>query len=57
MNEQRPLDIRERIQIIALGVHGVTDRFSVHEQAFGMKLKDTSVELIEDVAVFEIART
>jgi len=56
MTERQGPDTRERVQIIALGVHGITDRFSVHEQAFGSKLRDASVDLIEDITAFEVAR-
>lgn len=47
----------ERVQRIALAIHGITDRFSAHEEAFGRKLKESAVELIEETALYEIART
>lgn len=46
-----------QVQRVALAIHGITDRFSAHEEAFGRRLKESALELIEETALYEIART
>lgn len=48
---------QERAQRIALAIHAISDRFSAHEEAFGRRLKESALELIEDVVLYEIAKT
>ena len=55
--QQGHIEHKERVQTVALGVHAIVDRFSSHEHAFGQRLKETALELIEDVSLYEIART
>jgi len=55
-NPQKVLSANDRAQIIALGVHGIADTFSAHEEAFGHRLKNATLELLEGVARYELAR-
>ena len=56
-DSREQISTEERVQIIALGVYRIADRFPVQEEAFGKRLKDTATQLIEDTARFRIART
>ena len=55
--QQNQNDPRASAQIVALGIHAITDRFSAHEEAFGRRLKESALELIEETVLYERART
>lgn len=46
----------ERMQLIALGSHRIADRFAHDDTAFGKRIKDTATALLEDVALYGVAK-
>lgn len=42
--------------MIALGSHRIADRFAHEDTAFGKKIKDTATALLEDVALYGVAK-